>query len=129
MRPGSNAASSPAFRPILFRFLIASLIILAYRMRCMPRQRPSPPLHRSRWRRNWSSTIGRRTCPSPCWTRSPREYGVKVKYLVYESQEEAIANMQAGETYDVVVMESRYIPLLVEERSAWPSSIHKISPT
>ncbi|NTU54803.1 MAG: spermidine/putrescine ABC transporter substrate-binding protein, partial [Anaerolineales bacterium] len=43
------------------------------------------------------------------------EYGVKVKYLVYESQEEAIANMHAGETYDVVVMESRYIPLLVEE--------------
>ena len=44
-----------------------------------------------------------------------REYGVKVEYLVYESQEEAIGNMQAGEGYDVVVMESRFIPLLAQE--------------
>ena len=43
------------------------------------------------------------------------EYGVKVNYLVYESQEEAIANMKAGKIYDVVVMESRFIPQLVRE--------------
>lgn len=43
------------------------------------------------------------------------EYGVKVNYLTYESQEEAIAKMKAGQIYDVVVMESRYIPLLVKE--------------
>jgi spermidine/putrescine transport system substrate-binding protein len=44
-----------------------------------------------------------------------REYGVKVTYLVYESQEDAIANMRAGEGYDVLVMESRFIPLLAQE--------------
>ena len=43
------------------------------------------------------------------------EYGVKVNYLIYESQEEAIANMKAGKIYDVVVMESRFIPQLVRE--------------
>ena len=43
------------------------------------------------------------------------EYGVKVNYLVYEFQEEAIENMEAGQIYDVVVMESRFIPLLVKE--------------
>lgn len=43
-----------------------------------------------------------------------REFGVEVKYLVYESQEEAIANIQAGEPYDVVVMESRFVPLLAQ---------------
>lgn len=43
------------------------------------------------------------------------EYGVKVNYLLYESQEEAIANMQNGETYDVVVMESRFVPMLVKD--------------
>lgn len=43
------------------------------------------------------------------------EFGVKVNYLVYESQEEAIANMQAGQIYDIVVMESRFIPQLVKE--------------
>jgi spermidine/putrescine transport system substrate-binding protein len=40
------------------------------------------------------------------------EYGVKVKYVGYESQEEAIANIQAGQIYDVVLMESRFIPQL-----------------
>lgn len=44
-----------------------------------------------------------------------REFGVEVRYLVYESQEEAIANIQAGVPYDVVVMESRFIPLLVQD--------------
>jgi spermidine/putrescine transport system substrate-binding protein len=43
------------------------------------------------------------------------EYGVQITYLVYESQEGAIANMRAGEVYDVVVMESRFIPLLAQE--------------
>ena len=42
------------------------------------------------------------------------EYGVKVNYLVYESQEEAIANIESGQIYDVVVMESRFIPALVK---------------
>ena len=43
------------------------------------------------------------------------EYGVRINYHFYESQEEAIANMKAGKIYDVVVMESRFIPHLVKE--------------
>lgn len=42
------------------------------------------------------------------------EYDVKVNYLVYESQEDAIASIKAGQTYDVVVMESRFVPALAE---------------
>lgn len=38
------------------------------------------------------------------------EYGVKVTYLTYETQEEAIVNMQAGQVYDVVVMGNDLIP-------------------
>ncbi|MEZ4832078.1 MAG: extracellular solute-binding protein [Caldilineaceae bacterium] len=45
-----------------------------------------------------------------------QEYGVEVTYLVYESQEEAIEMMRSGEMYDVVVMESRYIPMLAGEQ-------------
>lgn len=44
-----------------------------------------------------------------------KEYGVKVKYLVYESQEEAIDNMRAGQVYDVVTMESRFMGLLARK--------------
>lgn len=43
------------------------------------------------------------------------EYGVKVNYVSYESQEEAIANLRAGRVYDVVVIESRFVPILVKE--------------
>jgi spermidine/putrescine transport system substrate-binding protein len=42
-------------------------------------------------------------------------YGVKIIYEVYESQEEAIEKLRAGRAYDVVVIESRVIPLLVQE--------------
>lgn len=41
------------------------------------------------------------------------EYGVKVTVLTYQSQEEALQNIQAGQTYDVAVIENEYIPALV----------------
>lgn len=43
------------------------------------------------------------------------EFGVHIHCVTYESQEEAIESMRAGVAYDVVVMESRFIPLLVAE--------------
>jgi len=43
------------------------------------------------------------------------EYGVKITYLTYASMEEAMANIRAGEVYDVVVLESQFILLLIAE--------------
>jgi len=43
------------------------------------------------------------------------EYGVKVTYVTYSSQEEALENLRAGEIYDVVVMDNRFIPDLKQE--------------
>jgi spermidine/putrescine transport system substrate-binding protein len=43
------------------------------------------------------------------------EYGVKITYLTYESQEEAIENIRTGEVYDVVVLENQFIPSLLAE--------------
>jgi spermidine/putrescine transport system substrate-binding protein len=43
------------------------------------------------------------------------EYGVKVTYLTYESQDEAKANMDAGEVYDVVVIDNDFIPAFVAD--------------
>jgi spermidine/putrescine transport system substrate-binding protein len=43
------------------------------------------------------------------------EYGVKVTYLTYESQEEAEENIEAGKVYDVVVLDNDAIPWLVSE--------------
>jgi spermidine/putrescine transport system substrate-binding protein len=41
------------------------------------------------------------------------EYGVRVTYLTYEAQEDALANIQAGKVYDVVVLDNDYIPEFV----------------
>ncbi len=43
------------------------------------------------------------------------EYGITFEYVVYGSPEEAVANIRAGEQFDVVVLENQYIPTLVEE--------------
>ena len=44
-----------------------------------------------------------------------KEYGIEVKYVVYETPEEAVDNIRAGQQYDVVVLENEYIPSLVAE--------------
>ncbi len=43
------------------------------------------------------------------------EYGIEVNYLAYEMQEEALANMQAGEVYDVVVLDNDYLQPFLDE--------------
>ena len=43
------------------------------------------------------------------------EYGVKITYVAFESTEEAVENIRAGEMYDIAVIENQYIPTLVEE--------------
>lgn len=88
--------------PILFASCLAE-----------PTSEPSPtliPLAEELVFYNWEEDM-----PQSVLGAFTAEYGVDVRYLVYESQEEAIENMRAGEVYDVVVMESRFIPLLARE--------------
>lgn len=41
------------------------------------------------------------------------EYGVKVNYVPFDSQEEAVANLQAGQSYDLVILEHNFFPELI----------------
>ncbi len=43
------------------------------------------------------------------------QYGIKVHYLPYETQEEAIDEIRAGKVYDLVVLENQLIPSLVAD--------------
>lgn len=43
------------------------------------------------------------------------ETGIAVSYLPYEVQEDAVADMRAGNVYDVVVLENQLIPPLVQD--------------
>lgn len=59
---------------------------------------------------NWEDDI-----PQSVLEAFTRETKVRIKYQVFNSQEDAIANIRAGNVYDVAVIESRFIPLLVHE--------------
>ncbi len=60
--------------------------------------------------RNWEGDISQSILDA-----FEEEYGIAVRYIPYESQEEAIADIRAGEAYDVVVLENQLIPNLVED--------------
>jgi spermidine/putrescine transport system substrate-binding protein len=44
-----------------------------------------------------------------------REFGIKVRYDAFQSQEEAVQGIRAGRVYDVVVLEHQLIPQLIAE--------------
>ncbi|MBI5946143.1 MAG: spermidine/putrescine ABC transporter substrate-binding protein [Chloroflexi bacterium] len=96
------------------RWLLAALIpvlLAACGIQAVPHSTPIPqPLAGEITFYDWEEDM-----PQSVLDAFTEEYGVKVNYLVYESQEEAIENMKEGKVYDVVVMESRFIPLLVKE--------------
>lgn len=43
------------------------------------------------------------------------EYGINVTYRMFDSMEEATERIRAGEIYDVVNLDSRFIPMLIAE--------------
>lgn len=91
----------------------AAIITVLTACTAAPTPEPSPtpiPLAEELVFYNWEEDM-----PQSVLDAFTAEYGVKVRYLVYESQEEVIENMRSGEVYDVVVMESRFIPLLARE--------------
>jgi spermidine/putrescine transport system substrate-binding protein len=68
---------------------------------------PSPPAQELTLY-NWSGYL-----PQSILDAFRAEYGIKVTYLIYETQEQAIENIKAGQVYDVVVMGSHLVPGLV----------------
>lgn len=49
------------------------------------------------------------------FTQFTDEYGVEIRYAGYESPEDAVADIRAGQVFDLVVMENQFIPELVAE--------------
>ncbi|MBN1564859.1 MAG: spermidine/putrescine ABC transporter substrate-binding protein [Anaerolineae bacterium] len=60
--------------------------------------------------RNWEGDISQAILDG-----FKEETGITVNYVPYDSQEQALADMQAGEVYDVVVLENQLIPGAVAE--------------
>jgi spermidine/putrescine transport system substrate-binding protein len=55
-----------------------------------------------------------------------REYGIKIGYVAYESQEEVVASIQAGNVYDLVVIGPEFIPQLAQENLLKPIDYRNI---
>jgi spermidine/putrescine transport system substrate-binding protein len=54
------------------------------------------------------------------------EYGINVRYYVYESQDEVIEKIREGETFDLFVVDSPLIPRLVSEGIVLPLNYQNI---
>ena len=55
-----------------------------------------------------------------------KEYGVKVNYLTFESQEEAVENILQGKVYDVAVLENPFIPSLIAAKRLAEIDFHHV---
>src|SRR3954465_7005610 len=82
---------------------------------CRREERPStgtadlPPLEKELHIYNWSDYIAENTV-----SNFEREFGVRVTYDTYESNEEMVAKLQAGASgYDIIVPSGYIIPVLV----------------
>ena len=68
-----------------------------------------PPLEKELHIYNWSDYIAEDTVPN-----FEREFGVRVTYDTYESNEEMVAKLQAGASgYDIIVPSGYILPVLV----------------
>lgn len=103
----------PCFRWILLRFLVASLMLLPAACTAAPRPEPTPtplPLAEELVFYNWADYM-----PQSVLDAFTAEYGVRVATLNYETVEAAVAQLRAGQRFDVVVMENDLIPSLVAD--------------
>jgi len=90
-------------RTCLFVLVFLSLILPG----CTPKE---PPIPKELILYNWVEYM-----PQSVLDSFAEEYGITVKYVTYESQEEAFDNMRAGNVYDLVVLKPEFIPELAEQ--------------
>jgi len=97
------------FRAQLFLFFGVSILCLL--TACDPpdsRVQSSPTYARELVVYNWVDDM-----PGSVLDAFTREFGVKIKSVTFESQEEAVENIRNGKVYDVAVIENPFVPGLV----------------
>ncbi len=93
---------------IFLTLLLSVVIVLLAACGVTPPAPTPPPLARQITLYDW---VGDDV--QPMLDAFEKEYGVKVNYISFDSQEEAIANLQAGKVYDLVVIEHDFFPELL----------------
>ncbi|MDM8530696.1 spermidine/putrescine ABC transporter substrate-binding protein [Anaerolineales bacterium HSG25] len=94
--------------------VISSLFALSVLMACgtpTPEPTPTPkPLAEELIFYDWAEDM-----PQSVLDKFTEEYGVKVKYLTYEDQEEAVEGIRNNEHYDIVVLENDNVSLMISD--------------
>ena len=102
--------SSRLMVKVSLSWLILSLLVACGRAAAPP---PSPtplPLADELIFYNWTDYF-----PQSVLDDFTAEYGVPVKYVFFDSQEEAMDSLRAGGVYDVMVLENQFVPAMVDE--------------
>lgn len=103
--------TSKAFRLAVAAAALAALTALLAGCGAPPTPQPTvAPLAEEITYYDWEEMM-----PQSVLDAFEQEFGVRVNYVTYVSQEEAIEKIRSGEVYDVVVMESQAVPALVDE--------------
>jgi spermidine/putrescine transport system substrate-binding protein len=97
-------------RQLLFCVFLTTCLLSACKDADTP-VKPSLTLAKELVFYNWEDDM-----PQSVLDAFTREYGVKVKSVTFESQEEATSNILNEESYDVAVIENSFIPQLVAEK-------------
>jgi spermidine/putrescine transport system substrate-binding protein len=107
-------------RPFInhFRKLLSFLIAAGFLVGCSPSE---PPLPKELILYNWVDYM-----PQSVMDAFEKEYGIKVKYIAYESQEAAVESIQAGKIYDLVVFGPEFIPQLAQDNLLKPIDYRNI---
>ncbi len=103
---GSRLKQQQYFDAMVFLYLLIVLSACSYTK--IPQVEATPGQEITLY--NWEDDI-----PQTVLDTFTARSGIKVTAVVYDSQEEAIENLRAGKIYDVLTMESRFIPMLVNE--------------
>lgn len=103
-----NLTRQPAI--VMMALLILAATLLTGCDNANPPSTPAPPpLAKELVLYNWADYL-----PQSVLDAFAREYGITIKYVVYQSEEEAVENVYAGQIYDVVVLPPEQIPRLIQ---------------
>jgi len=99
------------------KFLIAvTAIILLFG--CAPKE---PPMPKELILYGWVEYM-----PQSIMDAFTKEYGITIKYIAYEAEEDAVEGIQAGNVYDLVLLNPEFIPQMVKENLLKPIDYRQV---
>jgi spermidine/putrescine transport system substrate-binding protein len=101
-------------RACLFAFLMLGLLMAG----CTPKE---PPMPTELILYNWVEYM-----PQSVMDAFTKEYGITIKYVAYETEEDVPKNIQAGNVYDLVLTNPEFIPQMIEEGLLKPIDYQQI---